>query len=176
MNEKDLLQYGLTGWKQNKTNEFDVNLPSGQTCRVKKLTMEKIVELGLMNDLDSFTGSIMPKDKTSKKKSAKQEEKDAEAAFMDSLKDRDKFGTMMNTVHKVVVSCVIIPQVSPAPAPGEPRDPERVYVDEDIDFNDKLALFGKIFDGLGGMESFREGSEPDVGAVAEVTGPSLQAE
>lgn len=169
-----LNKYSLTGWgKQSK--EFDIVLPSGQTCLVTKLQMEAIVELGLMNDLDSFTGSIIPDKKSSKKKSAKQEEQDTEDSFVNALKDKTQFSKMMGTIDKVVVACVVIPAVTHVPAEGEERRDDVVYTDM-IDFNDKLTIFGKVFDGLGGMEPFRPGSEPALGAVAESPGAALQAE
>lgn len=175
MTSSEINKYNLTGWGVKSSLEFDIELPSGQTCLVKKLGMEKIVELGLMNDLDSFTGSILPDKKTSSKKTAKQKEQEEEDTFLSALKDKERFGKMMSTVDKVVRACVIMPQVNAVPEKGFERLDGVVYVDN-IDFNDKLTIFGKVFDGLGGMEPFRKGQEPAVGAVAESPGASLQAE
>ena len=165
-------KYQATGWKKkSRETEFDLELPSGQLCRVKKLRMESIVELGLMNDLDTFTGAIAVDSKA--KKVTKAAETKAAKSFMESLTDKDKFAKLMGTVDKVVIATVLEPKVHADLAEGEEYNDDLVYL-SDIEFEDKLHIFGTVFEGMGALGSFRERGQSDgVGAVAKESGSSL---
>lgn len=164
-------KYAVTGWKRKSDDGFDFTLPSGQVCLIKKLRMETIAELGLMNDLDSFTGAIIPEpSKKAKGKGAKvlteaEQERETMKAM---LKDKESFNRMLVTVNKVVVACVLEPKVHEAPAPDGERDEDLVYTD-DIEFEDKMLIFQEVFEGMSSFESFRKGQGDVVGTMAEVT-------
>lgn len=170
-------KYAVTGWKRKTGDDaFDFTLPSGQVCLIKKLRMETIAELGLMNDLDSFTGAIIPEpSKKAKGKGAKaltQEEQERESAKV-MLKDKESFNRMLVTINKVVVACVVEPKVHVEPE-GD-RDEDLVYTD-DIDFEDKMLIFQEVFEGMSSLESFRKGSSDIVGTVAKVTSVKVPAQ
>jgi len=171
-------KYAVTGWKRKGDNTFDYTLPSGQTCRLRKLNMETIAELGLMDELDTFTGSIqVTPSKKAKGKGAKpltEEEQGAEV-MKKMLKNKDAFIKMLGTINKVVVSCVVEPRVHPEPQDGSPRDEELVYTD-DIEFEDKMLIFQEVFEGMSKMESFRPGQSDVVGTMAEVTSAQVPTE
>lgn len=173
-------KYAVTGWKRKSgDNSFDFILPSGQTCRLKKLSMETIAEMGLMDDLDTFTGAVLPTppSKKAKGKGAKvltEEEQNGEV-MKSMLKNKEAFLKMLATVNRVVIGCVLEPQVLPEPAAGEDRDEELVYID-DIDFEDKMLIFAEVFDGMSKFESFRARQSDVMGTMAEVTSAAVPSE
>lgn len=169
-------KYAVTGWAVQGDQQYDLQLPSGQLCLVRKLEMERIVELGIMDALDTFTNQI-PMD--NKKKSKKVQEGDEARAFMDMLKNKEAFAKLQNTVNTVVMDCVVQPKIHALPETNpdgdelEPRDPTAVYIDA-LKFSDKMAIFQDVFDGMGEMSAFRPGQTDPVGTMAEVTSAPVQ--
>lgn len=158
--------YALTGWgSQSREKEKDLTLPSGQRCRVRMLGMEDILELDLLDAMDTFSKHLI-KDV---KKPGKQEteEEDSGLEFLKMLKDGDRMKDLRKTVDKVVPVVVLKPQVWPNPGKNKTPDPGKLYV-KDIDLSDKFVIFSAVFEGFGpGMADFREESEKSVGAVEE---------
>lgn len=161
-------KYAATGWSSAPVLE-DVELPSGQLCQVQKISMERIIMLGLVDALDSFQGAmaaVKEKKAKGKKKSAAEEDNE----FMIELfRDPEKFAGLMQTVDKCVVEIVVQPQLNANPAEGKPRKDDLIYVDS-VDFQDKMVLFGRVMEEVGGVEDFRQRSENHLGAVAEKPG------
>lgn len=158
-------------WGSASADEFfiHINLPSGLACKAKKLEMEDIIELNLVNELDTFS-SLFDDDE---KKAAKEEE--SELDFVKRLSEGGQFSRLKTTMNKVIVQTVVEPKVLPEPKDGESRVEGAAYVDR-IGFADKMTIFGRVFEGLSAMSDFREGQDPGVGAVEEkpiVEGPSV---
>lgn len=166
----DQSKYSATSWGQPDT--FDVTTPSGQTCLVRKLDIDDIIELDLMDALDSLTGiagqpdfSKQPQNhQRSKAQLAADAARDEAAATAAMMKDKTKFKQMVQTIDKVLTAVVLKPTIHVAPADPEDKIEGTVYTSS-IGFEDKMFIFDKVFDGLGGLEPFREESAEVVGDV-----------
>lgn len=159
--------YAPTAWGQPTT--FDFVTPGGQRCLLRKLEMPDILALGIMDEIDSLTGisGSGPKQPMDHQKSRKQLEEEATRSL---LADSDKFGLMIKTIDKVVIRCVVRPSLSPEIPEGEEAPIQYlgcIPVNR-IDFIDKMAIFEKVFGGLGDLEPFREGPTEGVGTPQAV--------
>lgn len=184
MPSKDYDRYApIPAWTAPMTS--DMTLPSGQVVLVRKVQMEDVVELGLLEAMDAFKdivgkGQVAAKaaKKTTKKAQAEAEEKSNETLGLGLMKDKDKFKTMLKMADRVTVAVVLKPEIKFPPAgldgkalPMPDREPG-LYVDQ-VPFADKIHVFSSIFDGMENLDSFRGESDSGVDSVPAVTGVSL---
>lgn len=153
-------RYAATAWGSAPV-PFEVELPSGQRCLVRKLQMEDVIRLNLIDALDTFSPQLMSDDKPEQPKTIKE--------TMGLMGDPDKLDRLMESMDKVVVVCVVKPKVFHLPNPGEERVEGRAYIDY-IGFEDKMTLFGEVFEGMSEAERFREEPTDGMGDVAAVEG------
>lgn len=146
-------------WLKKDSGLIDLDLPSGATCQVRKLEMEDIIEMGLIDELDTFQ-SLFSDDEE-----GLPEDKEDELAFAKRLASGGNFKTLKKTIDKIVVQSVNQPKVEPVPDDGAVKDGV-IYVDH-IGFADKMAIFIVAFDGMSSMSTFREEPTSSVGTVAE---------
>jgi len=176
--------YGL-GWGSSFQ---DLTLGSGAKCMVRKLQMEDLSELGIIDHIDMLQDIVQedhvdrvkkPQDRQKKKPTkadlAKQEAEDNKRT-MDMMRDKAKFGKMADMIEKIVVAVVVKPQILSA---YKDVDGERVRLGPDertggviysdtIAFQDKMEIFQYAFEGVSKLSDFREGSAEDVGDVVDV--------
>lgn len=153
-------QYNPTAWAPANNAPKEVQVPSGQTCLIRKLKMEDIVRLGLVDEMDFFSnefGNDAPEDTT---------DEQAEATMIDLMKDDSKFKRVMKTIDAVLVDAIVAPKIWRDPKDESKRQDDRVYISY-IDMSDKMALFPFAFSGFSGIQPFRLESEAGVGDVAE---------
>lgn len=177
-------QYSPTTWGADPVS--DLRVPSGQLCQVKQLTMEDVVDLDIMDQVDSL-GSIVetehidrvkkPQDhsakqptKAQKAKQEVEEQQRQEEITRELLKDKNKFKAMADAIDKVVERVVLQPSIiRPIDDDGNPlkqREKGVIYMDS-VSFADKMAIFDYCFEGVSNMESFREERGEDVGSLAD---------
>ena len=140
-------------WKKPE----ELELPSGNTCLVRRKPMGALLRSGRVPN------ALMPMLKEAFKRGGKPEDIPPEIEGLDDMVD------LYNKVDMVVVECVVNPKVLPVPPEGEDRDEDALYVD-DIDDDDKMAVFNFAVSGVKDMESFRRQRERDVVAVPDVGG------
>lgn len=165
-------EYAVTAWGTEGANTKTLTLPSGQRCLVQLLEMEDVIALGVVDQLDTFTGGMLSaalSGETPKKETKKGKKKNDAEKWMDALKDNAKFLKLMDAVEKIIMRAVIKPTIHPTPvADKEGNVPEKVpgqaYIDQ-INFNDKMEIFGVVFNNLGDMSSFHDGPTSGVGDV-----------
>lgn len=156
-------KYALTAWGAPKNiNEKDVTLPSGQLCRVRELQMEDVLELDLIDAVDTFTGQLID-DRADGKETS--HESDAKS-FLTFLRDKEKREKLLKIVDATIPRAVVAPVVLPALPKGRAKKEGFIYVDQ-IELNDKLAIFTEIFQGFGDVSKFREEQAEGVGTLAE---------
>lgn len=151
----------LTGWGRKAMNEvFDVQVPSGQMCRVKKLKFEEILDLGILDNLDMFRAILLAQQNTSESAGA------AEIKMLEGFQDRERRNRFLGTVNKIVQAGVVEPKITMV----NPEElPEGTVYIGDIDYQDKMFLFSVLYQGrVAQLNQFREGSSDAVGRVAEV--------
>lgn len=151
---------GLTGWGKKALGEsFEITCPSGQKCRVKKIKFEDLLDLGVLDNLDLFRAMLLSQSGTPESSGA------SEIKMLEQFQDRGKRNRFLGTVNKVVQAGVVEPKVAMIDDGGLTEG--TVFVG-DIDFQDKMFLFGVLYQGRAAkLNQFREAEADAVGGVAE---------
>lgn len=155
--------YAPTAWgtgPQHKT--FDFVTPGGQRVLLRKLDMEDILRLGLIDDLDFFGKMIGAGDDT--KEMTAQE-------VVSAISDGQKFARLEDIINRVIIETTIKPKLWPAKS-TPPSNQTVVQVDQ-ISILERMAIFGQVFDGLGegDVGEFREEQKDDLGDMVTVESP-----
>lgn len=131
-----------------KSDEFDLELPSGSLVRCRKLTKSYLLSLNLIEVMDGFTSELMEEAKSA-------DATVANAAALKAITDPERNAKIFGPVDRVVVSSVVIPTVVRSGATGD-----QVCVD-DIDLEDKLTIFdAAIGEQLAALKSVRVETTP----------------
>jgi hypothetical protein len=137
--------YAPTGWRKKQRIEFDVELPSGQLCRVLRLEREDLFRLNLMSYLDTFTPMLMEDSISSEQRNQRMRET--------MTKHPDSIANMFMAIDEVVMAATLRPHVTNDANKadyGTPKDwgnPSFVataYI-EDIGMEDRMAIFAAAF-------------------------------
>jgi hypothetical protein len=160
-----------------------LTLPSGQTCRAKRLGMEGILAAGILGDADTLTAFVDRKHvrKVRGGKGADTEEIDMKSI----LKDPTALPKMVMLCDRAVPLIVEIPQVllhfkdnadgTTTKIPVDERESGAIYTDM-ITLEDKIFLFSFAVGGTRDIESFREQSARAVAGVADGESVSVPTE
>lgn len=146
-------------------SEEEITLPSGQTCRARKMSIESMVETGMLAEADALTAQVTKY--TRKVKGAKGKPDGVELDEQALVRDPKGLSAMISLMDRSLPHIVVSPvvrlhftetkvgktTVSKA-IPVEDRQPGIVYTDQ-IGFEDKTDLFNWAAGGLGSMLSFR---------------------
>jgi hypothetical protein len=119
-------KYGL-GHKKS----FELDLPSGETCLVRRTGIDGLISAGVLDSLDSLTGMVkeLHLDRVAGHK-PKTGEPDEQETLLALIKDKERWNSLMDLVNAVCAYAVVEPAVSLPPEPGKPRDPEMLYTDQ----------------------------------------------
>lgn len=138
-------KYAPKHWQSDR---FDIECPSGQLCLARKLQMEDIVRLGIIDEMDMFTEFA-----ASMGEAAGEE---GDAAALDIVKDKERFSKVVEIVDKVVAEVVVEPKLTrpikknkkgeEIPLP-ESEFKDGVIYTSYVDFNDRMHIFGTVFSG-----------------------------
>jgi hypothetical protein len=148
-------QYGIG--KADKT--FELALPSGSICLVKRPGVEGLMKAGILDSLDSLTGLVQVEhiDTKDPKKMAQ-----AVKALSERKGDLIKGLDLMN---KAVCAVVVEPKVFMPPEDGESRDEAKYYIDE-VDEEDKSFIFQFVVGGTRDIEIFRQERQGLMGGLS----------
>lgn len=152
----------------------ELTLPSGQTCRARRVGMEGLIAAGVLSEFDSLS-SIVGSKHIRKVRGAKSKADTEEINTAALMKDGKALGSMLAMVDK----CLPIILESPAVAcandesgnviPLEDREPGRIYTDQ-IDMVDKFELFQWSVGTTSDLEPFRGPAATDVAGVVNGAG------
>lgn len=160
--------------------EAELTLPSGQTCRARRVPIEALLASGTLNDMDTLTQTVVQY--TEKVRPGGKLKKANVAPEIDSaiLSDSATMAAMILMVDKTVPSIVVSPPVLlhftertvgkttvRKAIPQEDRTPGAIYTDM-IDLVDKFELFEWGVGGLKAFQSFRGEPTSDVGRMVPV--------
>lgn len=169
--------------------EEDFEYAPGQFVRVSPIEPEDLIDGGVLAFVDSLSSEVterhiepsksrgrVPQDRKPKQLTKAQEEAQNKAAFDKMMQNPEDFKKTMYVVDRVLVMGVAQPALTSAYVPGGDvdgfkklpmagRNPAGVYTDF-IPMNDRFVIFGKLLENVQGKQSFREGSEQGVGALA----------
>ena len=160
------------GWGQVRPLQT-VELPSGGRVLVRELEIQDLLNLDILDIVDSFSQEALPK--------ASVKGSNSEAQFLKNVaENKDQFDKMVDVMNRVAAQAIVKPVVTyvPPPKPGEAEQEAvegKVYAHL-IPLEDRLAVFNKA---VAGMEDlFRDSTEQaeNVGAVADVQEVQLPAE
>ena len=156
--------------------EEELVLPSGQTCRARRMTIEGVITTGLLDEVDSLTSIV---DQHTRKVKGGNRVPDGTPVIDDALlKDTEALGSILTVVDSLVPHIVVSPVVHPhwteqvvgktkvrRKIAQADRVPGRIYTDM-IQLDDKMHLFDWALGGLAAFSSFRGEPGSDVGNVA----------
>src|SRR6516164_9972015 len=164
--------YSPTGWRRKERVEFDVELPSGQLCRILRLEREDLFRLNLMSYLDTFTPMLMEDSISTEERNRRMQET--------MTKHPDSIANMFMAIDEVVMAATTRPRVTNDEKKvdyggpqdwGNPQFIATAYI-EDISMEDRMAIFASAFGrSMDDLKSIWN----EAGSVASVAdGPSVQ--
>lgn len=137
--------YAPTGWGKKNRTEFDVNLPSGQLCRVMRLERDDLLRLNLIEYLDTFTPLLMDQSMSDAQR---------ESSMEQMVKDNpESLGKLFKAVDRVAMAASVKPKIvedeSKANYGNEsdwinPNFVPVAFID-DIDTIDRMVIFAAAF-------------------------------
>lgn len=174
-------------------SEFDVDLPGGGKVRVRPIDVADLFGMGLMDKLDKLGVKVQTDHVDRVKKPADRKEKKptkAQAAAAAEKQDQDIMRSMMSPtgmsplrelIDRVCTRAIVTPPLQEGYAekdgtwieiPAAERNPDLDYP-QDMQFLDKMHIFGVVLPSQDDMARFRDGSSQvvgDLGRVAEAAG------
>lgn len=138
--------------------EFDLVVPSGALCRVKRPGPMGLIKMGLLDSLDSLTSLVQTEHFDRAEGRAKLSDADA---IRDFAANSEKVQAGFELIDKITCGVVIEPEISPIPLdaeghplPREEWDPNLTYVDS-VELHDKIYIMQFVVGGTPDLESFR---------------------
>lgn len=159
---------GGTWGKKATEQEFDIVTPSGQRCRVKKMSVEDMVFNGAIDDLDAIsqlveTVHLQPRRGKGQPQMTKEqlaaEEARSGLKLLGDPNMRKAFSMVDSIVSKVVVAPVVHLRDTTVPT-----IPGAIYVDM-IDIEDRFFIFSQIMGGMENAATFRQEPSEALGTV-----------
>lgn len=146
--------------------EEELTLPSGQTCRAKRMSIEDMIEAGFLTDVDALTAQVSRHAR--KVKGAKGKADGPEVDVASLMKDPRAVRDLISMVDRILPLIVVSPVINlhytettvgktvvKTKIPVGDRIEGAAYTDQ-VGFEDKMHLFDWAAGGLGSMMKFRE--------------------
>lgn len=130
-------------WKRRKSGADVFTCPSGQTCRLRSITPDKLLLTGILdrvNSLETLAAKLA-------------HDAQGNPPVKETMPTREEFAELLSVINKVVPLAVAEPTVLPDPAPGEEEDGV-LYV-SDIDLDDRMAIMAEALKGIRALDRFR---------------------
>lgn len=149
-------KYAPNAWLSGGVGSlFDFEVPSGQLCLLRRPGMEGLMKAGVLHNVDTLSQIV----------NSRHLGEDKKTLDVKSLADDEEAISQVSyVVDKVVVHCVVKPEIQMTPNDVTLRKPGVVYTDM-VDLVDKMAIFNFVVGGTRDMESFRSGLLESVGSV-----------
>lgn len=164
--------YAPTGWQRKNRAEFDINLPSGQLCRVMRIEREDLFRMNLMGYLDTFTPMLMEDTISSEERGKRIRER--------MTNDPHAVANMFMAIDEVCMAATIRPRITDDQdkvdygGPADWANPNFIATANinDISMDDRFAIFAAAFGrSMEDLKSLFE-QTPSVASVADE--PSVQ--
>lgn len=121
--------------------------PSGQTCRIQRLTPEGLLVAGILDDISSL-------EDLAQSLVDKAEGVPPEKQSLSDLPDREDLARLLKVVNAIVPLALVEPKVLPDPAPGVAMEDGVLYA-SDIDLADRMAIMQESLKGIQNLARFR---------------------
>lgn len=130
-------------WASKRATGEDFTCPSGQTCKLRPLAPERLLEHGILDQVSRLEGIAASLVDT------------AEGAppSAQHMPTAEEFGALLKLINTVVPLAVVEPQVYADDASDAPDGAIRV---SDIDLEDRMAILEKSLSGVKALDSFRK--------------------
>ena len=129
---------------------FDFTTSSGNTCKMREVSLTDLVFEGVIDYIDSLSGIVNSK---IAKKSGGRQKTDSEKA-LEMLKSASEIKDALAIMDRVVVHVVVEPKVSPVPEDGTFED-DVVYI-TNIPLEDRTDIFMRAIKEVKSAETFRQ--------------------
>lgn len=145
VSDRPVNPYAPTGWRKKTRLEFDVELPSGQKCRVIRLERDDLLKMNLLQELDTFTPMLLDD-------SMSDAEREGKAATL-VKENPEALKKMLSAIDKVVLAATVAPKITEDPRLVDYGN-ESNWADEswvgtvlldDIDTFERMYIFGAAF-------------------------------
>jgi hypothetical protein len=175
-------------WASNTpiSAEEDLTLPSGQTCRAKKVGLEGLLEMGILEKADSLT-AMVSQYTTEVKNNGPDGPTESKVDDRAILRDPNAMKSIIEMVDRALPVIVTSPSLRlhftevkvgkttvTQMIPAAKREKGVVYTDQ-VGFEDKMFLFEWASGGLASFLGSASKSPADVGNVVHVAKPKKSA-
>jgi hypothetical protein len=152
-----------SSWRgKQSSGNHPVEVPSGNVALCRRPGIQVFMQVGIIpNSLMSVISSMIGKAQNGQDVGPVEVDQAMEKLLDDPTKLKDIF----ELVDAVTCFICVQPEVKRAPAEGEARDPDALYVDEVV-LEDKMFLFQWAVGGTESLESFRAGLGQGVDALS----------
>lgn len=147
-------RYAPTAWGSTSGMPEDLELPSGQVCLVRRPGTQGLIAAGVLQNVDSLTRLVNEKHINRVAAKGRGQEAKTEIDMTSLMDDPEGMAEIVRVVDKVVIHCVLAPQVFSTPDDVTRREKGVIYADM-IDLTDKMFLFQYVVGGTRDLESFR---------------------
>lgn len=153
----------------------EITVPSGQTCRVRRIGMEGLMEAGILGEADTLTGIVDSKHIRRVRGANGKADMD-EVDPMSIMKDPKALKAILTLADKALPHVVVEPRVllhfdaeTGVSIPEDQRVEGAIYTDM-VGFEDKMFLLDYSVGGTRDVATFRQGSAAGVAGVADGEG------
>ena len=161
-------KYAPTVWGSGDDGLEDLEVPSGQVCLVRRPGVQRLMEAGVLRDVDSLSAIVAAEHI---KRVNGEDAIDTESL----AEDVTAIANVLHIVDRVVVHVVVKPEVVMTPNDTTSRKDGVIYADM-IDIEDRMFIFNFAVGGTRSVEQFRAQSKPPVGSVEPVEDNAGEAE
>lgn len=153
-------RYAPTVWGGSGNGLEDLELPSGQVCLVRRPGVQRLMEAGVLRDIDSLSAIVS-------EEHVQRVNGESKIDLTSLANDASAIDSLLSVVDRVLLHCVIKPQVLAPPETYADRDPQAIYTDM-VDIEDKMFIFQFAVGGTRSVEQFRAESLAAMGSVEPV--------
>jgi hypothetical protein len=133
-------QPGANVWASNKMAAYDFTCPSGQTCRLRKLQPEELLEGGILDQITRLEGIAADLVNTA----------EGQPPTPSKMPSHADFQMVLDVLNTVVPLAVVEPKVYP-----DADAPEGSIRVSDIDLADRMAIMEESLKSLRALDRFR---------------------
>lgn len=132
------------GWAKKRTSTEEFVCPSGERCRLRPLSPERLLEVGILDRVTRLEGL------------ADQLVQQAEGAppTKSKMPTREEFADLLDTINLLVPIAVAEPEVVSDSVPDDELRDGQIKISW-IDLGDRIAIMTKALDSLTALDRFR---------------------
>lgn len=131
-----------TNAKHGDAEEFDYIVPSGQTCRLRKVTPEMLLPLGILNRVTRLEGLA----------DTLVTQAEGQPPKLESMPTQEELELLLETLDLFVPVAVVQPRIY---SDNDPDAPEGAIRVKHIDLTDRVAIMERCLKGVALLDRFR---------------------